>query len=171
MDTGCINCQAYIAQLGTSIPPHNIPKGTSSTLDHPAPCLVLCLTLIAVIIIGCGSHQPISWYAEHTHSPFPIYTCPSLALHQILGFTNTIGGSRKGEEKEYERELGGTMSRIWTSLVVGPMKHIEHTSSVGPKGQNGGELLFEAGESRYNRVGSRLIADGWMDRWDLFVCA
>ncbi|CAD6580410.1 MAG: hypothetical protein TREMPRED_002739 [Tremellales sp. Tagirdzhanova-0007] len=122
----CVNCQAYTAQLGTSIPPHNLPTGTG------------------VIIVGCGSYQPIEWYAGHTHSPYPVYACPSLELHKIFGFTTKLGASKKGEEKEYERDLGGMMSRVWMGLVVGPMQHIEHMSSVGPKGQNGGEMVFEA---------------------------
>ncbi len=57
-----------------------------------------------------------------------------------------MSGSKKGEEKEYEKDLGGSVARVWTSLVAGPMKHIEHVSSVGPKGQNGGEVIIEAGE-------------------------
>ena len=99
-----------------------------------------------MVVIGCGSSSPIPAYLELTHSPYPIYACPSLELHRIFDFTNTMSGSKKGEEKEYESELGGTMNRIWTSMKAGPLKHLEHVTSVGPKGQNGGELIIEAGE-------------------------
>ncbi len=57
-----------------------------------------------------------------------------------------MSGSKAGEEKEYEKELGGTITRIWSSIASGPMRHLEHVSAVGPKGQNGGELILEAGE-------------------------
>ena len=130
------------------------PQGLAVRFSKPDPLNSLFRSrdhlplLFVVIIVGCGSYQPIEWYAGHTHSPYPVYACPSLELHKIFGFTTKLGASKKGEEKEYERDLGGMMSRVWMGLVVGPMQHIEHMSSVGPKGQNGGEMVFEAGESQ-----------------------
>ena len=99
------------------------------------------------MIIGCGSYQPIAAYIASTHSAYPIYASPSLQLHQIFGFTSKMSGNKAGEEKAYERELGGTVTRIWSSVLGGPARHMEHVTSVGPKGQNGGEIVIEAGRS------------------------
>lgn len=121
-----------------------------------------------MVVIGCGYSSPIPAYAELTKSPYAIYTCPSLTLHEIFDFTSKMSGSKKGEEKEYERELGGTANRIWNSLVAGPIKHIEHVSSVGPKGQNGGEVVIEPGE--FAVAAEDLEGCGLRRcRWDLFV--
>ncbi|RXK38365.1 hypothetical protein M231_04407 [Tremella mesenterica] len=124
----CGNCQAYTSQLGQQIPPSSLPSGTS------------------IIIIGCGSYQPIQAYQDLTNSPYPIYANPSLSLYTALQFSSKLAGSKKGEEKEYEKDLGGLLSRTWTSLKNGPGKNFGHVGSVGPKSQNGGEMIVEAGE-------------------------
>ena len=100
------------------------------------------------MIIGCGTHTPIPYYVEQTQSTYPIYACPSVELYKIFQFTNKLSGSKKGEEKEYEKDLGSNLTRIWDSIWAGPVKHIEHVGSVGPKSQNGGEIIIEAGKWR-----------------------
>ncbi|RSH91259.1 hypothetical protein EHS25_009558 [Saitozyma podzolica] len=96
------------------------------------------------IIIGPGGSVPIPAYIETTGSPYSIYGNPSLSLYRLFGFKSNLAGSKKGEEKEYEKALGGMVVRTWSALKKGPFKHLEHASQVGPKDQNGGEMVLEA---------------------------
>jgi hypothetical protein len=105
------------------------------------------LTSSLVIIIGPGGSVPIATYIETSGSPYPIYGNPSLSLYRLFGFKSNLAGSKKGEEKEYEKALGGMVVRTWSALKKGPFKHLEHASQVGPKDQNGGEMVLEAGKS------------------------
>jgi len=102
---------------------------------------------IAVIVIGCGSYQPIKTYLETTSSPYPIYANPSLSLYKQFNFKSSLGTSKPGELKDYEKELGGSFTRVWEAIKEGPGRHIEHVNTVGPKSLNGGEVIIEAGKS------------------------
>jgi len=97
-------------------------------------------------VIGCGASAPISTYIEASGSPFPIYGNPGIELYKLFEFKSNLAGSKKGEEKEYESDLGGIMTRTWSALKEGPMRNISHVNSVGPKSQNGGEVILEAGK-------------------------
>ena len=84
-------------------------------------------------------------YINVTKSPYPLYTNPSLSLYNIFNFKTGLGVSKKGQEKDYEQGLGSHASRIWTSLVAAT-KSVQWTIAVGPKTQNGGEVVLEAGK-------------------------
>lgn len=125
---------------------------------HPFPSLyppliiraradLLPSVVFTVVVIGCGSYQPIKQYAEASHSPYPIYANPSLSLYTAFNCVSNYGTSKKGEEKEYEKDLGSSTTRVWQALVQGPAKHLEHVNYVGPKGQNGAELVVDSGTS------------------------
>jgi hypothetical protein len=104
------------------------------------------------VIIGCGEYKPLKSYISDlritpsTPFPYPIYAHPSLTLHKSLGFGSNLGYSKPGEEKAYEANLGGVIKRTITAIKVGPMAHIGDVMTVGPKAQNGGEMILEAGE-------------------------
>lgn len=83
-----------------------------------------------------------------------------MELYKIFGFTSTLAGSKPGEEKEYEKDLGGMFSRTWQSVKDGPMKNIGHVNAVGPKSQNGGEVVLDAGKFFTVLVVEALSADG-----------
>jgi len=120
----CTICRTYIAQLSSLVPPQNLPEGT------------------ALIVVGCGSYEPINVFAEATRTPYEVYANPDLKLYTTFGFVSTLAGAKKGEEKEYEKDLGGIAKRALGGLV-GPFKNPSHIGKNGPVGQNGGELLFE----------------------------
>ena len=109
-------------------------------MAHPFTSLTL------VIIIGCGGAPPIHNYIDLTQTPFDVYGNPSLDLYRAFGFKSNLGSSKPGQEKEYEKDLGGSWARLWHGLKEGPMRHIGHAGSVGPKAQNGGEVVFEQGK-------------------------
>jgi hypothetical protein len=113
----------------------------------PSFPLILFLTMTApVLIIGCGSFQPIDTYATSSSSRYTIYTDPTRRLHSILKFNSCLAEEKGGEEKrDYMRDAGSTMARIWGG-IKGAMGHLEHTSYIGPKSLNGGEVVIGAGK-------------------------
>jgi len=113
----------------------------------PSLPLIPFLTMTSpVLIIGCGSFQPIDTYATSSSSRYPIYTDPTQRLHSILKFNSCLAEERSGEEKrDYMRDAGGTVARIWGG-IKGAMGHLEHMSYVGPKSLNGGEIVIGAGK-------------------------
>jgi hypothetical protein len=108
--------------------------------------LIPFLTLIPpVLIIGCGSYQPIDTYAASTSSRYPIYTDPTRRLHSILKFNSCLAEEKNGEEKrDYMRDAGSTATRIWGG-IKGAIGSFQHVSYVGPKSLNGGEVVIDAG--------------------------
>lgn len=97
------------------------------------------------MIINNGSWQPIDTYAEASSSTYPIYTDPTLRLHKIFKFKYNLKEGNSGEAKrDYMHDAGGTWSRI-VGGVKGALGHLEHTSYIGPKSLNGGEIIISAG--------------------------
>ena len=113
--------------------------------------------LMRVIVVGLGQVAPMKAYIETTHSQYPLYTNPNLELYKLFGFVARLAASKPGEEKEYEKDLGSTSTRLWNALKSGPMRNIRHANSVGPFAQNGGELILDKGEPRSE---VELMADG-----------
>jgi peroxiredoxin len=128
----CLNCQAYVRCISKSIPPSNLPANTQ------------------ILVIGCGSYQPIDTYAEATSSAYPIYTDPTRRLHSIFKFKSNLAEGQSGEKaRDYMRDAGSTTARIWGG-IKGALGHLEHVNYVGPKALNGGEGLVSAdGECEY----------------------
>ncbi|KAI4914708.1 hypothetical protein J4E90_004740 [Alternaria incomplexa] len=128
----CLNCQAYVRCISESIPPSNLPSNTQ------------------ILIIGCGSYQPIDTYAANTSSKYPIYTDPSLRLHKLFQFKSNLAEGKAGDEqRDYMRNAGSTMSRIFGG-IKGALGNLQHVNSVGPKALNGGEVVLSAdGECEY----------------------
>jgi hypothetical protein len=110
-----------------------------------------------VVIIGCGDYQPIKTYLSTTASIYPIYANPSNGIYRQFGFSSSLGRSKPGEEKEYEKELGGAAKRVWDALMDGPVKHFEHVSTVGPKSLNGGEVVLEEGKVSVKRGAEKTL--------------
>ncbi|KAH8634951.1 hypothetical protein IG631_10351 [Alternaria alternata] len=125
---GCLNCQAYVRCISESIPPSNLPANTQR----------------------CGSHQPIDTYATNSSSKYPIYTDPTLRLHKLFKFKSNLAEGKAGDEqRDYMRNAGSTMSRIFGG-IKGALGNLQHVNSVGPKALNGGEVVLSAdGECEY----------------------
>ena len=99
-----------------------------------------------VLIIGCGSYQPIDTYAANTSSKYQIYTDPSLRLHKLFQFKSNLAEGKAGDEqRDYMRNAGSTMSRIFGG-IKGALGNLQHVNSVGPKALNGGEVVLSAGK-------------------------
>lgn len=107
-----------------------------------------------VIIISCGSWQPIDNYLTITNSPYPVYANPTLELYKFFRFTSTLAGAKAGEEKDYMKDLGSYTTRVWNSIKRGPLSNISQAGSVGPKSQNGGELVLD--QSAYRGCAGRM---------------
>ncbi|CAN9464378.1 hypothetical protein CC77DRAFT_1077345 [Alternaria alternata] len=128
----CLNCQAYVRCISESIPPSNLPANTQ------------------ILVVGCGSHQPIDTYATNSSSKYPIYTDPTLRLHKLFKFKSNLAEGKAGDEqRDYMRNAGSTMSRIFGG-IKGALGNLQHVNSVGPKALNGGEVVLSAdGECEY----------------------
>lgn len=98
------------------------------------------------MIIGCGSYEPIQWYQDLTQSQYPIYANPSLSLYQDFEFQSRLAVAKKGEEREYDKVLGSTFTKVWNAIKIGPMQNFGQRNQVGPKSQNGGEVVLQKGE-------------------------
>ncbi|KAH7385590.1 hypothetical protein DE146DRAFT_667620 [Phaeosphaeria sp. MPI-PUGE-AT-0046c] len=122
----CLNCQAYVRCLSEAIPPSKLPPNSH------------------ILVIGCGSYQPIKTYAAQSSSDYPIYTDPTLRLHSIFKFRSNLAEGKDGDEqRDYMRNAGSTMTRIWGG-IKGALGHLEHVNHVGPKALNGGEAVISA---------------------------
>lgn len=104
-------------------------------------------------MIGCGSSGPIHQYKAETSSPYAIYGNPDLSLYKLFEFRSNLKANEKGSEREYEHTLGTQFNRVWEGLKQGPLRNITQMSSVGPKSQNGGEIIFEQGQLDTLHVG------------------
>ncbi|KAL1794138.1 hypothetical protein ACET3X_007559 [Alternaria dauci] len=128
----CLNCQAYVRCMSESIPPSNLPSNTQ------------------ILVVGCGSYQPIDTYAVKSSSKYPIYTDPTLRLHKLFQFKSNLAEGKAGDEqRDYMRNAGSTVSRIFGG-IKGALGDLQHVNSVGPKALNGGEVVLSAdGECEY----------------------
>lgn len=89
-----------------------------------------------------------------------MYANPTLELYKSLGFTSTLAGAKAGEEKDYMKDLGSYTTRVWNSIKRGPLSHISQAGAVGPKSQNGGELVLNERASYPLAMRYKLMADG-----------
>lgn len=122
----CLNCQAYVKCMSEAMPPSQLPSSTQ------------------IIVIGCGSYQPIKTYAAQSCSKYPIYTDPTLRLHNIFRFKSNLAEGKDGDEqRDYMKTAGSTMGRVWGG-IKGALGHLEHINHVGPKALNGGEAVISA---------------------------
>ncbi|KAF1913103.1 hypothetical protein BDU57DRAFT_559241 [Ampelomyces quisqualis] len=129
----CLNCQAYVRCLSEAVPPSNLPTNVQAD---------------PVLVIGCGSYQPIKTYAEQASSLYPIYTDPSLRLHKIFRFKSNLSEG-SGAQRDYMRNAGGMVSRI-VGGIKGALGNLQHLNHTGPKALNGGEVVVSAeGECEY----------------------
>lgn len=98
------------------------------------------------MVIGCGTHQPIDAYRTKTDCPYPIHSDPTLALHKLFGFTSTLsGGAKDQEQKDYMQSSGGYFARVMGG-IKGALGDIGNVNNVGPKSQNGGEVIISPGK-------------------------
>ncbi|KAJ4339366.1 hypothetical protein N0V87_003303 [Didymella glomerata] len=105
---------------------------------------VLIFTRHFFLIISNGSYQPIDTYAKTTSSAYPIYTDPTCRLHKILKFKSALKEQGDGEEKkDYMQDAGTAMSRIFGGIKAA-LGDIKNTPYIGPKAQNGGEVIIAA---------------------------
>ncbi|KAF1943909.1 hypothetical protein EJ02DRAFT_510656 [Clathrospora elynae] len=139
----CLNCQAYLRLMSESIPPSSLPPNTqSSSSSHlPPPSEPSSNHTPSVLVIGCGSYQPIDTYATASSCLYPIFTDPTLRLHSILGFKSNLAEGQAGDEtRDYMRDAGGPLTRIWGG-IKGAVANVQHLNYVGPKALNGGEVV------------------------------
>jgi hypothetical protein len=109
-------------------------------------CTISRCTNDPVLIIGCGTYHPIASYIAKTSSPYPIYTNPSLSLYQSLEFKSSLAGESKEQpQRDYMKDQGSYVSRVMGG-VKGALSDLGNLSNVGPKSQNGGEVIISAGE-------------------------
>ncbi|KAF3050146.1 hypothetical protein E8E11_010019 [Didymella keratinophila] len=122
----CLNCQAYVRIISEKLPPSSLPANTQ------------------ILIISNGSYQPIDTYAKTTSSAYPIYTDPTCRLHKIFKFKSALKEQGYGEEKkDYMKDAGTAMNRVFGGIKAA-LGDIRNTPYIGPKAQNGGEVIIAA---------------------------
>ena len=124
--------------------------GRSYLLPPFRSILKVCRTsgtvLIPVLIIGCGSYQPIEQYITSTSSPYPVYANPSLSLYKALEFKASLTDKAKDDpEKDYMVGAGSVFSRVLGG-VKGALGDLGNFGNQGPVAQNGGEVIMTSGE-------------------------
>ncbi|KAF3031549.1 hypothetical protein E8E12_001673 [Didymella heteroderae] len=123
----CLNCQAYVRIISEKIPPSSLPANTQ------------------ILIISNGSHEPIDTYAKTTSSAYRIYTDPTCQLHKIFGFKSALKEQGDGaEKKDYMQDAGTALNRIFGGIKAA-LCDIKNTPYIGPKAQNGGEVIISDG--------------------------
>jgi hypothetical protein len=123
--------------------------------------------LISVLIIGCGSYQPIEQYITSTSSPYPVYANPSLSLYRALEFKSSFTDKAKDDpEKDYMVGQGSTVSRVLGG-VKSALGDLGNFGNQGPMAQNGGEVIMTPGESNatIQKMANASISTGCRIRW------
>jgi hypothetical protein len=118
-----------------------------------------------VLIIGCGSYQPIEQYITSTSSPYPVYANPSLSLYRAFEFKASFTDKAKDDpEKDYMVGQGSTVSRVLGGVLKSALGDLGNFGNQGPMAQNGGEVIMTPGEPLYRILGAQLI-----QRWSMRV--
>jgi hypothetical protein len=119
------NCREYVIALSTSIPPSSLPPSTKVT------------------IIGCGSHELISRYAQGSKCAYPLYVDPTQSLYKALNLARTM---EPGQKPEYIKRsmLGGSIGSIIDGIKSG-----RRATKGGDFWQVGGEFLFVTKEGKW----------------------
>ncbi|GJE89554.1 AhpC/TSA antioxidant enzyme family protein [Phanerochaete sordida] len=123
----CGSCQAYVSQLASV---------KQEALDAAG---------VQLVVVGCGSHEPIANYASLTgFRAGAIYADPARALFRLFGFPENLALTPAGEQrKSYlagRSFIGNALSSIWNGL-----KAPHHLGKQGNLSQLGGEFIFGPG--------------------------
>lgn len=121
-----------------------------------------------------GYPKPIAAWKGITGCPYPVYAHPSLAIHKLVGFnTQKKDLNITTYDKSFEQGLGTFWDHFKRVFWTGLWAHPDHLMSVGPFDQNGGEMVFEPGESFLGvgagarvSIGARI---GLMNRWKVLI--
>ncbi|KAL4070316.1 AhpC/TSA antioxidant enzyme-domain-containing protein [Scleroderma citrinum] len=100
-----------------------------------------------IIIVGCGSYEPIVTYKEITSCPFPIYADPKRELYHALGMTTETLTRTPANEKRRSYLRQGILGNILGSIWSGPLKNPSLIGKQGNISQLGGEFVFNSGKS------------------------
>ncbi|KAL5115149.1 hypothetical protein ACEQ8H_006985 [Pleosporales sp. CAS-2024a] len=130
----CKNCQAYVRRLSEAAPPASLPENTQGFVG---------LTCIAVLVIGCGGYQPIDIWISAASSKFAVYADPSNRLHALFKFKSTLSEGSGQDQRDYMQGEGGAVAR-WLGGIKAALPNVHHLPHVGPKAQNGGEVILSA---------------------------
>ncbi|KAL4068852.1 AhpC/TSA antioxidant enzyme-domain-containing protein [Scleroderma yunnanense] len=97
-----------------------------------------------IIIVGCGSYEPIVTYKEITSCPFPIYADPKRELYHALGMTTETLTRTPANEKRRSYLRQGILGNILGSIWSGPLKNPSLIGKQGNISQLGGEFVFNS---------------------------
>jgi len=141
----CVNCRIYIRHVSEAVPPSDLPANTQG-ISFPCGYRTK-LSLGTVLVIGCGSYQPIDNWVAAASSRYPVYTDPSNKLYALFKFKSNLSQGDGSETRDYMRDAGGPVAR-WVSGVTAALGNLQNLPHVGPKSQNGGEVILSASKSR-----------------------
>jgi hypothetical protein len=94
-----------------------------------------------LVVVGCGSWEPIADYRRDIDLPYPVYGDPTRAIHRRLRFVSTLEMS-KGPKPSYLRM--SQAAQIWGSFKKA-VSNLSRTFQVGSYSQNGGEMVLGPG--------------------------
>ena len=120
----CGLCSQYLLSIAEALPP--------ATLERCG---------MKLVVVGCGSYEPIADYRKDIEFSYPVYGHPSREIHRRLGFVSTLEMS-KGTKPSYLRM--SQSAQIWGSFKKA-VSNLGRTFQVGSYSQNGGELVLGPG--------------------------
>ncbi|THH26615.1 hypothetical protein EUX98_g7569 [Antrodiella citrinella] len=101
-----------------------------------------------LIIIGCGTWQPIKAYVERSGFKGPIYADPTRGLFNLFGTISSLESTPKGEQKKsyaptsyFYNAVGSIWARLFNSFSAG-LQHPQHVGKQGSISQLGGEFIL-----------------------------
>jgi hypothetical protein len=74
-----------------------------------------------------------------------VYADPSNRLHSLFKFKSTLSEGSGEDPRDYMRGEGGALAR-WLGGIKAALGTVQHLPYVGPKSQNGGEVIISAGK-------------------------
>jgi hypothetical protein len=102
--------------------------------------------IAVVLVIGCGGYQPIDNWIAASSSKHSVYADPSNRLHAILKFKSTLSEGDGKDPRDYMSDQGGAVAR-WLGGMKAALSSVQQLPYIGPKSQNGGEVIISAGKS------------------------
>ncbi|KAL4066937.1 AhpC/TSA antioxidant enzyme-domain-containing protein [Scleroderma yunnanense] len=124
----CAMCQDYMFSLSSTVDPKLLKQANTN-----------------LVVIGNGSFNMIKSYRQIFHTPFAIYTDPSMRLYSALGMMNPGKTSAKSQIKRGSYVRHGNMSGLAMVVANAVRVGMPIWEKGGDPAQLGGEFVFGPG--------------------------
>ncbi|KAK7686527.1 hypothetical protein QCA50_010126 [Cerrena zonata] len=122
-----VTCQDYVRQLA-KIRPESLEKAQKD-----------------LVVIGCGSFEPIKAYCETAGYSGKIFGEPTRELHRLFGLVESLDRTPAGEQQREYISPKPYLSRVLISIWRGPLKRPQDFGKQGNFSQLGGDFILGPG--------------------------